>query len=224
MGARSGGSARSLQTSHGVDLASTALVRLNFETRAHHAGADRFWKTLCVPGVTQHDYQERLAAVYGFAAPFEAACAYTPGLRDTLDLRARFRAGLVAQDLLSLGLTPSQVSAVPHCFPLAPFSTTVEALGWMYVVERETLLHDSVRRFLAVELPDARGALSYLSAYRDHAGARWQELGRILDRAAPDDRAREELVIAAHTGFRCLIDWRLQRLEVHDEVGALRVG
>jgi len=77
-------------------------VRLNFETRVYHDAADMFLRSLCVPRVTRDEYIDRLATAYGFAAPFEAACAYTPGLRDMVDLRARSRAGRIAQDLLEL--------------------------------------------------------------------------------------------------------------------------
>jgi len=189
-----------------VDLASTSLVRLNFETRVHHDAADMFWRSLLVPKVTRAEYMDRLATAYGFTAPFEAACAYTPGLRDTLDLRARSRAGRLAQDLLELGLTPSELSAVPSCFPIAPFASRIEALGWLYVIERDTILHENVRRHLVAELPEVRGATAYLSSYRDVTGARWQELGRVLDRLVPHDQ-RDELLAAAHAGFRCLLEW-----------------
>ena len=189
-----------------MELASSALVRLNFETRVHHDAADMFWRSLCVPRVTHDEYIDRLATAYGFAAPFEAACAYTPGLRETLDLRARSRAGWLAQDLLELGLTPAQLSAVPSCFPIAPFASRVEALGWLYVVERETLLHETVRRHVVAELPEVRTAVAYLGSYRDMVSARWQELGRVLDRSVRDDQ-RDELLAAAHAGFRCLLDW-----------------
>jgi heme oxygenase len=192
-----------------VDLASTSVVRLNFETRIHHDAADLFLRSLLVPKVTCTEYIDRLATAYGFMAPFEAACAYTRGLRDLLDLRARSRAGALAEDLLELGLTPSELSAVPHCFPLAPFASCIEALGWVYVVERETLIHETVRRHVVAELPEVRGATAYLTSYRDVAGARWHELGRVLDATVGNDQ-REELVAAAHAGFRCLLDWYSQ--------------
>jgi heme oxygenase len=190
-----------------LDLASTALVRLNLETRGLREAADSFWRSLCRPDVDELEYKRRLEATYGFEAPFEAVCAYTPGLRDVIDLRSRSRAGLIAQDLLALGLLPSELSAMPHCFPIAPFSDRLEALGWLYVVERATLMHDEVRRHLLAHLPRIERATAYLGAYHNVAGARWQELGHALDAAAHTDDARADLVIGAHTAFRRLLDW-----------------
>lgn len=190
-----------------MDLASTALVRLNLETRGLREATDSFWRSLCRPEVDQLEYVRRLEATYGFEAPFEAACAYTPGLRDVIDLRARSRAGFIAQDLLALGFAPSDLSALPHCFPIAPFSDRLEALGWLYVVERATLIHDEVRRHLLAHLPGIAPATTYLGAYHHVAGARWQELGHVLDSVARTDDARADLVIGAHTAFRRLLDW-----------------
>jgi heme oxygenase len=191
-----------------VESTSAALARLNIETSAHHAAADVTWRSLLEAAEpTRIEYARRLVATYGFEAPLEAALAYTPGLRAAIDVRARFRAGLVAQDLLVLGLTPSEVAQLPECFPMAPFGSVIEALGWMYVVERSTLLHADVRQHLVSCLPEIARATSYLDAYRDVAGARWLELGHALDEVARGDRERDALVAAAHAGFRCLTAW-----------------
>lgn len=195
-----------------MDLASAALVRLDLETRVYHDAADSFWR---LDGSGLLAYKCRLETTYGFEAPFEAACAYTPGLRDVIDLRQRSRAGLIAQDLLALGITPGELSAMPHCFPIAPFSHRVEALGWLYVVERATLFHDEARQHVVARIPAATSATAYLGAYRNVVGARWHELGRVLDRVPRTDRDRVALVAAAHAGFRCLLDWyRGQRVEI----------
>ncbi len=191
-----------------MDLPSPALVRLNLETRAFHAAADEGWLSLLGADATRWDYVRRLRTTYGFEAPLEAALAYTPGLRPLIDLRPRTRAGLIAQDLLALGASASELALLPQCFPIAPFSGPLEALGWLYVTERATLLHDSIRRALAARIPDVSRACAYLSAYEGVTNARWQELGHVLDRAAPTARLLGELVAAANAGFRCLLAWR----------------
>lgn len=190
-----------------MDLPSQALLRLNLETRAFHASADEGWLSLLAAEASRWDYVRQLVATHGFEAPLEAAFAYTPGLKQLVDLRERSRAGLLAQDLLALGLTASEITRLPQCFPIAPFSGAVEALGWLYVSERATLLHESIHRVIATRIPEAAPACSYLSAYSGIANARWQELGRVLDRAAPDARSLNDLVAAASAGFRCLLAW-----------------
>ena len=208
-------SAWELQTLRSVEQASNTLLRLNLETRAYHALADENWLALLREGITRLEYTRCLASIYGFEAPLEAALAYTPNLKLVIDLRGRFRAGLIVQDLLALGLRAGEITDLPQCLPMAPFRSPIEALGWIYVVERSTLLHDPVRRHIAGRLPEVGVASAYLSAYGGVAGARWSELGHILDRAAPTDDMVHDLVIAAHAGFRALIAWTHGRAGAH---------
>src|SRR5438093_1431948 len=96
---------------------SKALLVLNLETRPHHAIADAGWLGLLERTMRRRDYVDQLLATYGFEAPLEAALAYTPHLRSVIDLRARSRAGLLAQDLLALGFSAAGLATVPQCMP-----------------------------------------------------------------------------------------------------------
>lgn len=181
------------------------LTRLNMETRQDHPRADAPWLELMDIDVTRARYLGALVAIYGFEAPIEAALALTPRVAALLQLRHRARSGLIVQDLLALGLTPSKIARLPQC-SLAPFRDPAEALGWMYVVERTTLLHDAVRHYLEGRLP-AMAAYGYLSAYEGVAGARWQELGRVLDEVARPPDTSELIVAATRRAFLCQRAW-----------------
>ena len=85
------------------------LERLDLETRSYHAAADRWWSRLLAPGITKWQYIHCLVRAYGFDAPVEASLAYTPRLRSVCDLRRHFRSGLIAQDLLELGLSAAEL-------------------------------------------------------------------------------------------------------------------
>ena len=167
-----------------VDQASTAVMRLNLETRSFHDAADEGWLALLARDVTRSDYQRQLVTVYGFEGPLEAAFAYTPNLKLFVDLRQRSRAGLIAKDLLALGLRANAIATIPQCL-LAPFSGPVEALGWMYVAERATLLHERARRHLVARSPTAR----YLRVHRRVSGRG----RRALERARSCTRSRGSL-------------------------------
>lgn len=183
------------------------LVRLNLETRAYHADADSPWHDLLVgTAVTKSRYMQQLVRVYGFEAPLEAALAYTPHLSTIIELRPRFRSGLIAQDLLNLDISPMQIAEIPQHM-IAPFTSISEALGWMYVSERATLIHDQARRDLVARLPAVEGATSYLSAYQGHVGARWDAFGEVLDGFAQTAKVRDQIFTAAHSAFRAAIDW-----------------
>src|SRR5262245_12396130 len=99
---------------------SSMLHRLDSETRTHHGDVDTYWLELLAEGVTLDHYKSQLARVYGFEAPLESALAYTPHLVIP-DRRDRARSGLIAQDLLALGVRPSNVTALPQCDQIEPF-------------------------------------------------------------------------------------------------------
>src|SRR5688572_13373528 len=124
---------------------SSMLNRLDMETRAHHAEVDSYWLDLMAAGVTREQYRAQLMRLYGFEAPLESALAYTPQLV-IADRRERMRSGLIAQDLLALGITPSKITALPQCSNIAPFADPGEALGWKYVMERPTQMHGAIKR------------------------------------------------------------------------------
>jgi heme oxygenase len=186
---------------------SRMLTLLNMETRGDHSLADAPWLQLMDLDVTRTRYLEHLVAIYGFEAPIEAGLALTPRINARLQLRQRSRSGLIVQDLLALGMSPSKIARLPQCSVTVPFRDPAEALGWMYVIERATLLHDAVRRYLEGRLPRGIGSFEYLSAYDGVAGARWQEFGCVLDEVATAPQAVEHVVAATRTAFRYLRQW-----------------
>jgi heme oxygenase len=180
------------------------LRRLNKATRHWHADADEPWLQLLRPDVTKPAYVEQLVRMYGFEAALEGACQYTPHLALAIESRHFRRAGLLAQDVLALGVTPVELARVPQCFAITPFKDVPEAMGWLYVVERTTLLHDQIRRHLVQRVPEAAHACAYFSMF-DAAGAGpWQAFGRTLDRFTAASR---QVVDAANTGFECMVRW-----------------
>jgi heme oxygenase len=186
---------------------SATLNRLNDETRSHHVDADAPWLALMRVDVRLEDYMRQLAVTYGFEAPLEGAFAYTTGLSEVICTRERVRAGLIAQDLLALGVTPSSLSELPQCFTITPFQDITDALGWMYVVERATLHHELVRRCLLRRLPDARRATAYLEAAGSIVGTRWQSFGLALDQHVANAKIAERVVAAADRALQRWCDW-----------------
>ena len=189
-------------------MRSKVLIKLDVETRAFHAEASAPWLDLVAPGrhVGRYEYVEQLVAAYGFDAPLEAALAYTPHLDGFIDVVPRFRSGLLAQDLLALGLTPSAVAGLRQ-YMIAPFASVAEAFGWLYVHQRATLLYDSVRAALVDRLPEIAVATSTLCIHADEIGEMWDALGPPLDRVARTTAVEDRVIQAAHDAFRTLIAW-----------------
>ncbi|HEX3474634.1 MAG TPA: biliverdin-producing heme oxygenase [Kofleriaceae bacterium] len=186
----------------------TTLSLLDRETRALHVEADRGWaRLLRDTSTTRDDYLRQLTVTYGFESSYEAACAYTPGVGQALDLRGRWRSGLIAQDLLTLGCTAHDVEAM-RCYSLPAFQDAAEALAWMYVVERPMQVHENVRDELVSRFVDLARATSYLGAYEGAVSKRRAELGIALDQLCVSDKVCKRVIDAAGAGFRALIEWQ----------------
>jgi heme oxygenase len=188
-----------------VQRLSRTLLQLNIATRKHHDAADAPWLGLMVPSVDQRQYMDHLIRIFGFEAPLESALRYTPGLNALIDLRARTRTGLLAQDLMRLGMSASQIAKLPQRF--IAFSDACDALGWMYVVERSALRHGGVLRYLVEHIPEVNRASSYLAAYDAATGNRWSELGTALDVVGESTATIFQVALAANQGFQAMREW-----------------
>jgi heme oxygenase len=188
-----------------VQRLSRTLIQLNIATRPHHAEADQPWVDLMAPRIDPSHYRALLLTAYGFEAPLDSAFRYTPELWPLIDLRGRTRSGLIAQDLMRLELTASQIAQLPQRF--TTFSTAAEALGWMYVIERSTLLHSSVRRHIMQRCPELASATSYLDAYNGVTSLRWAELGAAFDSLAHTPATLRQILNGANAGFRAMREW-----------------
>ena len=190
-----------------MDSVSTLLTKLNLATRAWHADVDDPWLALLQGDVSEADYIAQLVRTYGLIAPFESACRYTPEIMKLLDYRQLMRAGLIAQDLLTLGVAPKEVSRIPTCPALTIFRDTAEGLAWLYVIERSTLLQDGVRKHLLEKLPYVGPAFAYLSMYEGHISDHWQAFGRMLDRVARKPDMEAAILNAAEEAFEHAKQW-----------------
>jgi heme oxygenase len=186
-----------------VRQVSKTLVRLNVETRCFHAAADAPWLDLIAPGrrPTRLEYLYQLVAAYGFDAPLEAALAYTPHLEGFINLHPRFRSGMLAADLLALGLKPGEIADLRQCM-IAPFASVAEAFGWLYVHERAALLFSGVCAELCARLPELEHATSTLCTHQH-----LDSFGEALDRVARTPAIEERIVSAAIDAFRTLQVW-----------------
>jgi len=194
---------------------SKILSRIDVETRAFHGEADAAWLRLVAPGQSpsRFDYMQQLVASYGLDAPLEAALAYTPHLEGFITVAPRFRSGLLAQDLLALGLSPSTIAGLRQCM-IAPFANVAEACGWLYVHERATLLYDTVRIELIDRLPEVAEATSALHIHDGWIGVMWDELGETLDEIGCSASVEDRIIRAALEAFRTTLGWYHRPLPV----------
>ncbi len=184
------------------------IERLNKDTLAHHVESDADFDLLFRDDATSAHYLVFLMRTYGFEAPIESALSTTPNLELMIDLRERQKATALAQDMLALGLRPSEIADVPQCLTIPQFRGAAEALGWMYVVERATLAHSVIRRHLLTRMPrEMNRASAYLESYTGAVGIRWRQFGSVLDDVGRHSAIADRVVLAANEAFRCQRRW-----------------
>lgn len=179
------------------------LARLKRNAQSEHVAAniDRL-SPLHLPPSTDA-YRDYLVRIFGFEAPVEAAVAATPGLAELLNVDSRSHVRHLKTDLEKLGLT--QLDALPQCRAVPRFVGATEALGWLYVVEHNALLHAQVRRHVDKRLGTV--ATNYLAAGETQGSTRMQELGTLLDRFAREPQAARQVVEAVKLAFRRQRQW-----------------
>ena len=182
------------------------LLRLAIETAQHHQTADDD-RLAAMDAKSLDEYRAFLAAVYGFEIRVEQALARIVEL-DTALLRERLKTGRLREDLSALGLSPTQINQLPTAGNFS-FTSAPQALGWMFVLERQSLLSGLLHRELLHSLGEGvRSATRYLTVYGDRPAAKYRELGELLGKFA-QRYTPGSIISAAHDAFRAQRQWYL---------------
>jgi heme oxygenase len=182
------------------------LVRIGIETSLHHAAADDD-RLSALHIRTIDEYRAFLVRVFGFEAPVEEALA---GVRE-LELRfvrERARVPLLRRDLLQLGLSEHEIARCPRASAIS-IHCAADALGWMFVLERQTLLAGLIRRQIQ-QVVGPETPTGYFGAYGEAPGARFRAFGRSLGDLAQAHKPAA-IVDAANVAFRAQRQWYQQR-------------
>lgn len=200
---------------------SSTLARLALETgRTHIRIEEALLGPLEFPSTA--GYRRFLCLFYGFQAPLETALALTPGI-DTDFVALRCKAGRIASDLLSLGLTRHEHHLLARRQTIGPFENVAQAYGWMYATERLTLHVDAMRMRIENEMPVVvQLANQFLYSCANNADIRWRQFGVTLDRIAKKHDV-EEIVASARLGVDALHGWLTQHVATRPAANDERV-
>ena len=180
------------------------LVRVALETSRHHQSADED-RLAALELTTLDDYRAFLARICGFEAAVEAAIARISDLEPSF-VRERQKAALLQQDLRALGMPAESITTLPQPSTLT-IRSGAQALGWMFVLERQTLLAGQIRRHLLRTLGEpVEPACSYFGAYGETPGAKFRAFGAALC-AYAHLHAPSAIVAAANEAFRAQRQW-----------------
>ncbi|MBX3161109.1 MAG: hypothetical protein KF773_34430 [Deltaproteobacteria bacterium] len=188
---------------------SRALARLERETRLSHAEAEADRLSVMTSSIAAATYRSLLVRIHGFEAPLAEALAGVRDLAAHVDVAAHTRIELLEADLGALGV--SQPHAHARCTDRMAFASTAVALGWLYVLEHNRVVHPLLERYLAPRLPEP---MATASAYL-RSPPRRRELGAALeDAAGSDEAAFGQVVYGARFAFRSQRTW-YQRAQQH---------
>jgi len=179
---------------------SWVLPTLERETSALHADAEAdLFRILDDP--TTAAYGRFLTRVFHFEAEAESQLLRVEGLPCEL-VAARLKTNRLAADLLALEPACYVRTILARPLELPPLRDPRDALGWLYVLERNTLRHLDLFRALAPRLrATLQIASRYLTTHSRDVYQRWHELGACLDRYAYDEHELTRIVDAATDAF-----------------------
>jgi heme oxygenase len=182
------------------------LVRIGLETRQHHADADAD-RLAVMEAADENDYRDFLARIYGLEAAIENEIEQLSA-QDRLILDTHNKQDRLHADLLALGMSDLDVLKLKRC--AVRIRSGMHAHGWMFVIERQSLLAGLVSRHLAHAMPDVmQRAGSYFMHAAERSGARFRHFGDALGEQAKryGALAPSTIVSAANDAFRAQRLW-----------------
>lgn len=183
--------------------AGAMLARLRAATRLAHDRLEAETGLMSRP-FDRAAYRRQLERFHGFWQGWQPAVATL--LRDEEFLRPRRRLHLLAADLLSLGLAPDAIAALPACRP-PELGCAAAAMGSLYVMEGSTLGGRLILRHVERHLGLSGGG-SYFTGYGDRTGAMWRSFLARLDQWPAAEA--ERIVCGAKATFEQLGWWFAQ--------------
>ena len=182
----------------------TVLQQLRTATAAQHLALEARLP-LTHTRLDLDTYKRIIEAYYGFHLPLQQSMQrfLAPQAIDP----ARQKIPALIKDLHALGLSDTQIHALPQCSELPAIDSRAQLLGVMYVMEGATLGGQVLRRIIAEKLGvDADSGGEFLDVYGRDTGRLWKAfLKQLAEFDTPLHNA--EVVQAACATFGCFQTW-----------------
>jgi len=182
-------------------------LRLRRETALHHETLER-QLDLLDPHPSLHRYRLVLESFHGFYAAVEPELPRLVATTPSPGFPLPARTELLERDLLALGLSRSDIAALPRCADLPSMCRTEHLAGCLYVLEGACLggqiIANAVRGYLP--LTDDHG-LSFFVGDGSRTGARWRLVLGWLEDLVRQGALADEIVASARETFCSLGSW-----------------
>jgi len=185
------------------------LARLKSETAHLHRRIEQV-VPLLRPGFDKLAYRTYLGRLLGFQRPFEERLSASSAglLAFGLDFAPRRRAGLLVNDLVSLGQSQAEVDTLPDCAALPAAASLAEVFGCLYVLEGSTLGGQVLLRRLGPTLDlTAEHGLRFLAGSGPLTGPMWKAFGAALGRFEAQGCDAAAVIRGACETFAAQMDW-----------------
>jgi heme oxygenase len=198
------------QKAGGARVLSPVVRQLKDRTAPTHARVES-GLALLDPGLSAARLRTVLARFAGFWPATERRvdewAQAQPAAAAALDWPRRRRGDIIAADLRALGMTGSDLAAVPRAPAVFAAGGLAEAgvLGWLYVSEGSTLGGAVIDRVLRARAIDG---VRTFTPYREGPGPMWRAYLDYLQHWVGDDDLRRAAVVdAAESSFAALEQW-----------------
>ena len=160
------------------------------------------------PDLSPDRYRRILERFFGFYAPIEADLARLASAGPALGLPLRARAGLIASDLFSLGLSRRELADLPLCADLPRLSCPEEVAGCLYVLEGACLGGRVIAPALRERLGVAQGSgASFFTGDGAATPARWSAFLDWIEGMVRAGAPTGEIVASARATFLAFALW-----------------
>lgn len=193
----------------------SVMALLKQQTAEHHRQIERVsrMQRLFADDYSVAEYALLVGRLYGFLSAFENAMS--PILADQpAALQAFFaergKLGWLEQDLSALGLSSTEIAALPKAPALTFMDGLPACFGASYVMEGSTLGGQVIVKHLLQRFSsDINGRIRYYQGYGEQTLERWRQFAALLEHHFPDARKNQvgEITAAACLTFESLQDW-----------------
>lgn len=185
----------------------TLRLRLKRETAAVHRRLEE-QVGLLAPDLDTRRYRHVLEMFYGFYVPVETDLTRLAAASPPLGFSLRSRAGLIARDLLALGLQPAEVAELPRCADVPRLSCLEDLAGCLYVLEGASLGGQVLTPLLHRRLGIAKGSgASFFAGDGSRTHERWAVVLAWLAQLPSAGASTPNVVAAAQATFEAFTRW-----------------
>ncbi len=182
---------------------------LKQHTQANHDRLEAHPLTaqLMAPTLTKAAYLDVLQAFYGYYLPIERTFAAWAVSLPQLQLNARRKVHLLADDIQYLA-SATELDRLPVCEHVPAYDAPAAMIGCLYVLEGATLGGQIISRHLTQQIgvrPDA--GMRFFSGYAEQTGAMWKAFRQVVTDCVQDEHTETAVIEAACQTFDTFERW-----------------